>query len=85
MQAGSHIITAASTRIIVGAKKKVLLRAMEVACRTHLDHEIDWMAPAALLDQFGSAGWSLISGLMSGQNSAAHLLASNPFVSLETQ
>lgn len=51
-------------------------------CRRHVQHEIDWLAPAALLDQFGSSGWAMIAGLVSGQRTAADLLASNLFLDL---
>ena len=60
------------------------LQAMtgSIWCRQYVSQEAELIAPATLLDQFGSSGWALIAALIKGERTAADLLSSNSFVSL---
>jgi len=49
-------------------------------CRQYVSQEADLVAPAVLLDQFGSSGWALISALINGKRTAKDLYNSNAFV-----
>lgn len=45
-----------------------------------MSQEADLVAPAVLLDEFGSSGWALISALINGTRTAKDLYNSNAFV-----
>ena len=45
-----------------------------------MSQEADLVAPAVLLDQFGSSGWALISALINGNRTARDLYNTNAFV-----
>ena len=53
----------------------------EAFCRQYVSQEAELVAPAILLDQFGSSGWALIAALIKGERGAADLLKTNYFVS----
>lgn len=52
-------------------------------CRQYVSQEAELIAPAILLDQFGSSGWALIAALIKGERTAADLLHSNAFVNMQ--
>ena len=48
-----------------------------------MSQEAELVAPAILLDQFGSSGWAMIAALIKGDRTASDLLNTNSFVSTQ--
>lgn len=65
---------------VLFSTRAVLKRRHCLLCRQYVSQEADLVAPAVLLDQFGSSGWALISALINGNRTARDLYNTNAFV-----